>query len=69
MNEVTNITTVQLTKITKMDDAKLLESIKTDLHPKTVQEFEGLLKEFFGIDDVKIISNQFFVNEKGDFNG
>ena len=69
MNELTNIMTVQLTAIENLDDALLERVIADSQHPKTFRELEEKLKAIFGCDDAKIISNQFFVNEKGGLDG
>lgn len=70
MNELTNIMTIQLTCIQKANDDAVTAGILESRIPANIREVENILKSSLpGLDDVKIIGNQFFVNEKGGSNG
>ena len=71
MNEVTNIMTVQITRIDKTDNNNAVDAAILASRIPASNQFseEALMKLIPGMDDVKIISNQFFTREKGGSNG
>ncbi len=69
MNEITRIITLQITAIDKVDDEHLEEELKRVKDQGEIRELEENIKKDLLVDDVKIISIQDFVLEKGGSNG
>ena len=69
MNEITRIITLQITAIGKAPDEKLEAELKIVTDQAEIRKAEEGLKKELLIDDVKILSIQDFVNEKGGSNG
>jgi len=69
MNEYTNIVTIQITDSGLGTEEAIDEAIIQSRTREIISMAENQLKTELGVDDVKVLSDQFFVNEKGDSNG
>ena len=65
MNEYTNIITIEITDSASATEEAIDEAIIESRAKEITSAVEKQLKAEFSVDDVKVLSNQFFTREKG----